>query len=253
MSRFPDYFSEHAERYAAHRPRYPPALAEALAELAPGRELAWDAGCGPGQLTGLLGSHFEHVVGTDASPDQLAGAEARAGVSYLCALAEDAPIAGSVADLVTVAQAAHWFDLERFYREVCRVARAGAALALVTYDRPRVSDEVDRVVDPFHDRVLEGHWSPRRRHVDARYATLAFPFEEVSVPELAMEERRTAAGFLAYVETWSGVRAFERAGGRERLDRFRDEVLEAWGGPDRERTVRWPLTVRAGRVDAPDA
>lgn len=248
MSRFPDYFSDAAERYAAHRPGYPAELAEALAGLAPGRRLAWDAGCGPGRLTELLAAHFGRVVGSDASPDQLAGAAPEEGVSYVCALAEEAPLARGVADLVAAAQAAHWFDLDGFYREVRRVARPGAALALVTYDRPRVSGAVDRLVDRFHDEVLEGHWSPRRRHVDARYATLDFPFGTLPSPELVMEERWTADAFLAYVETWSGNRAYVRAEGRDAVDRFRDAVADAWDDPGGERTVTWPLTVRAGRV-----
>lgn len=251
MRRFPDHFSGHADRYAAHRPRYPTGLGAALAGLVGRHGRAWDAGCGPGRLTALLAPHFGHVVGTDASPEQLAGAEREEGTSYVCALAEAAPLTAGSIDLVTAAQAAHWFDVEGFYDEVRRVARGGAALALVTYDRPRVSEAVDRVVDRFHDEVLEGHWSDRRRHVDARYATLPFPFEPLDVEVADLEERWPAEAFLAYVETWSGTKAFERTRGRERIDRFRDELVRAWADPGRERTVTWPLTVRAGRVDGP--
>lgn len=249
MSRFTDLFSGHAESYAVHRPRYPTRLGTALATLVERHERAWDAGCGPGRLTALLAPHFGHVVGTDASPEQLAGAEPAEGSSWACALAEAVPLAAGSFDLVTAAQAAHWFDLEDFYGEVRRVARIGTVLALVTYDRPRVSEAVDRVVDRFHDEVLEGHWSDRRRHVDARYATLPFPFEPLDVEVADMEERWPAEAFLAYVETWSGTKAYERAGGPERIDRFRDELVRAWSDPDRERTVTWALTVRAGRVD----
>lgn len=247
-SHFRDHFSGHAESYAAHRPGYPPELAEALAGLAFRGRLAWDVGCGPGRLTVHLAGRFRLVLGTDASRRQLAEADPAPGVRYVRALAEEAPIASGAADLITAAQAAHWFEIERFYEEARRVAAPEASLALVTYDRPRVVEEVDGLLDRFHDMVLEGHWSPRRRHVDSRYSTLPFPFEEVPVAVPDIREEWTASPFLAYVETWSGTRALEAAGGRERIDRFREGLVSAWGGADRTRAVRWPLTVRAGRV-----
>lgn len=248
MSRFRDHFSGHAERYAAQRPGYPPELAETLAGLAPRRRVAWDAGCGPGRLTVHLAGRFRLVVGTDASRRQLEEAEPAPGVRYARALAEEAPIASGAADLITAAQAAHWFEIDDFYEEVRRIAAPEAALALVTYDRPRVDEEVDGLVDRFHDVALEGHWSPRRHHVDSRYATLPFPFEEVEVAIPPIRENWSASRFLAYVETWSGTRALAAAGERDRIEQFRQGLVNAWGGAARTRTVRWPLTVRAGWV-----
>lgn len=254
MADFPDHFSDRAGRYAEHRPTYPPALAAALTELAPGRGLAWDAGCGPGRLTRRLAPHFRRVVGTDASRAQLVGArrlspqpEGRR-VAYFCALAERAPIASGTVDLVTAAQAAHWFDLELFYREVRRVADRGARVALVTYGPPTVGPAVDPVLDRFHDGVLADHWPPQSRYVAARYRNLPFPFEELEAPELILEERWSAADLLGYVGTWSGTRALEREEGSGALEAFTFDLLEAWGAPERVRSVRWPLTVRAGVV-----
>ena len=253
MRRFPDHFSDRSDRYDEHRPTYPPEVAEALAGLVSRRDLAWDVGCGPGRLTTLLATHFVTVVGTDASRAQLEGAAGGAGrVAYACALAEEAPLADGTVDLVTAAQAAHWFDIDRFYGEVRRVARDGAAVTLVSYGPPEVGEEVDPVIDRYRYGVLADHWPAESRHVKERYATLPFPFEELSTPELVLEERWTAADFLGYAATWSGTRALERAGGAERFERFAEALTEAWGGPDRDRAVRWPLTVRAGRVGRPE-
>lgn len=248
MSLFRDHFSGHAKSYSAHRPGYPPELAEALAGLASHRRLAWDAGCGPGKLTVHLAGRFRLVLGTDASRRQLMEAVPAPGVRYARALAEEAPIASGAVDLIVAAQAAHWFEIERFYEEARRVAAPGAALALVTYDRPRVDGEVDELVDRFHDVELEGYWSSRRRHVDSRYGTLPFPFEEIPVSVPAIREEWTASRFLAYVETWSGTRALEAADGRTRIERFRQGLVSAWGEDDRTRVVRWPLVVRAARL-----
>lgn len=258
MSRFPDHFSDRAERYAAHRPSYPSELGAALADLAPSGGLAWDAGCGPGRLTALLAAHFPRVVGTDASREQLPGRgvlpgdrEVTGRPVYVRALAEEAPLASDTTDLITAAQAAHWFDLPRFYDEVRRVARPRGVLGLVTYGPPTIGEGVDPVLDRYRYDVLAEHWPSRSRHVRERYSSLPFPFEEVPTRQLDLEERWTAADFLGYAGTWSGTRALERARGREPFERFAEGLVEAWGGTECVRTVRWPLTVKAGRVGEP--
>lgn len=258
MSRFPDHFSDRAERYAAHRPSYPSELAAVLAALAPAGGLAWDAGCGPGRLTALLAAHFRRVIGTDASPAQLPGSgdlpadiEGTGRPAYACALAEEAPIASGTADLVTAAQAAHWFELARFYDEVRRVARPRGVLGLVTYGPPTIEEGVDRVLDRYRYGVLTEHWPAQSRHVKERYASVPFPFEELPTPVLDLEERWTAVDFLGYAATWSGTRALEHAEGREPFERFTEALAEAWGGTECVRTVRWPLTVKAGRAGEP--
>jgi len=107
---FPDHFSTVAKRYAAYRPHYPQALADALAALAPHHDLAWDAGCGNGQLSVLLAERFTHVIATEPSQTQLDAATAHPRIDYRCAKAEDAVLAESSVDLAVAAQAAHWFD-----------------------------------------------------------------------------------------------------------------------------------------------
>jgi len=61
-SGFHDHFSQVAAGYAVHRPTYPAAVAALLAELAPRRDLAWDNGCGSGQLSVLLAGRFARVI-----------------------------------------------------------------------------------------------------------------------------------------------------------------------------------------------
>ena len=72
MSNAPgNHFSTGSAEYAAHRPRYPLALASELARISPGHTLALDCACGTGQLSTLLARHFDAVVATDASPSQI--------------------------------------------------------------------------------------------------------------------------------------------------------------------------------------
>lgn len=245
---FRDHFSDRAAGYAAHRPTYPPALVDFLAGVSPGRELAWDCGCGSGQLTVLLAGRFERVIGLDASAEQLARATPHPRVEYRCARAESSGLADAAVDLAVAAQAAHWFDLAAYYAEVRRVVRPGGVVALVTYGRLSVVDDVDAVVDRFYSEVLGPYWPPERRHVEDGYRSLPFPFEEIEAPRLEMCQEWTLGRLIGYVETWSAVRALEAAEGCAAVEAFRRELARAWGRAGVVRPVRWPLSLRVGRV-----
>jgi SAM-dependent methyltransferase len=247
---FKDHFSGHASAYAAHRPVYPAALADYLASIAPSRGAAWDCGCGSGQLTTLLAERFERVTGTDASAQQIANAVPHPRVTYRCAPAEDSGLPPASMDLVVVAQAAHWFDMARFNAEVRRVARPGAAAALVAYGVQRIAPDIDAVIGPFHGPTLDPYWPPERRHVENGYRSLDFPFAPLPAPELEIALDWSAAQFLAYIETWSAVRRLEQARGRADIEAFSGALREVWGDAGRVRTVRWPLVIRAGVVPA---
>lgn len=247
---FKDHFSGHARAYAAHRPVYPAALADWLAAIAPARVAAWDCGCGSGQLTALLAERFERVIGTDASQEQVHNATPHPRIEYRCAPAEDSGLPAASFDLVVAAQAAHWFDMPRFNAEAQRVARPGAAVVLVAYEVQRISTLIDPVVQRFYGGALDDYWPPERRHVENGYATLEFPFEPRSTPQLEIALDWTCDEFLAYVDTWSAARRLEKAHGRGDYERFASELRGVWGDPAVLRTVRWPLAIRAGQVSA---
>ncbi len=243
---FKDHFSERAATYAAARPTYPPELADFLASIAPRRGLAWDCGCGSGQLSVLLGDRLEQVVGTDASAEQIANATPHPRVRYATAPAEASGLAAGSVDIVVAAQAAHWFDLPRFYAEVKRVARPKAAIALIGYGVLQVEPDLDRVVNPFYWEVVGPYWPPERRLVEQGYRTLEFPFREIEAPPMAITVEWTVDDFLAYVETWSAVGAAERAVGRAPIDEFGCKLRAVWAEGRASRTVRWPLSLRVG-------
>src|SRR5262245_26273424 len=138
---FKDHFSTQAGEYMLYRPRYPRALFEFLASIAPARDRAWDCGTGNGQAATALAEFFAEVVATDPSASQLVHARRHPKVRYLEAAAEQCPLADESVDLVTVAQAVHWFDLTKFYAEVRRVGRAGGVLAVWSYGLAKISPE----------------------------------------------------------------------------------------------------------------
>lgn len=246
---FKDYFSEHSAAYATHRPSYPTALVDLVADVAGTRELAWDAGCGSGQMSVPLAARFEHVVATDASAEQIARATRHARVEYHTTPAEASGLTDGIVDLAVAAQAAHWFSLPAYYDEVRRVARPGAAIALVTYGLTSIDDDIDSVVDHFYSDVLAPYWSPERRHVEDGYRSLPFPFAEIATPTLELTADWSMADLFGYVATWSAVRALERAQGRSAVDAFCRDLERAWGPADEVRRVRWPLALRLGRIE----
>lgn len=244
-----NWFDQGGGAYARFRPEYPPELAAFLAAAAPARGLAVDAGCGNGQLTLLLAPCFERVVGIDPSADQIANAARDPRIDYRCAPAERMPIADASADLVTAAQAAHWFDLPAFYREVQRIGRPGAVLALISYGVLRMDAALDARFQDFYRDEIGPYWPPQRRLVDTGYATIDFPFAEVAPPALELRCDWSLPQFLGYLTTWSAVRSAREAGHEALLAAFAQDLSAAWGDPDTKRTVRWPLNMRIGRVE----
>jgi SAM-dependent methyltransferase len=247
-SGFKDHFSDVAAAYAAHRPSYPAALADFLARLAPAPNLAWDAGCGSGQLSLLLADRFRRVVATDASAEQIAHARSHPKIEYRCAPAEASGLPDGVVDLATAAQAAHWFDLAAYYAEVRRVARKGGILALASYGVVTVEARLDAIIRPFYRDVLRAHWPPERRHVDEGYRSLPFPFEELAAPAFELRVDWRLADLVGYVGTWSAVWALERVEGPGPFAAFRGALADAWGPAETVRVVSWPLALRVGRV-----
>lgn len=245
-SGFKDHFSGVAAGYAAFRPRYPAALAAWLAVKAPARDLAWDAGCGSGQLSRLLADRFARVRATDASAEQIAAAEPDPRIDYATAPADRSGLAPASADLVTVAQAAHWFDLPAFYAEVERVARPGGLVALIAYGALSIDLHLDPLILGFHRGTLGDWWPPERRLVEDGYRGLDFPFREIVPPALAIETDWSLPELLGYIATWSAVKRLREAGGEAALTRFTQALAERWGDPALKRHVRFPLALRVG-------
>ncbi|MFI5208824.1 MAG: class I SAM-dependent methyltransferase [Gemmatimonadales bacterium] len=247
MSAFADHFSGQAGAYAAHRPSYPPGLIQQLASLCAGRALAWDAGTGSGQAAVLLGEHFQRVLATDASAEQIRHAQAHPRVEYRVARAEHSALPDQSADLVTVAQALHWFDLPQFYAEVRRVLRPGGIVAAWCYGNPTIDPEVDPVVERFYTERVGRYWSRERRHVEAGYRDLPFPFEELPAADWALEAKLTREEFLGYVATWSAVAAARKAEDVDPILDFGRDLMDAWPEGSRRRVIRWPVSLRIGR------
>jgi SAM-dependent methyltransferase len=248
MSAFKDHFSANAGGYAIHRPHYPAELFAWLAEHCPRHDAAWDCATGNGQAAQGLAEHFRRVIATDASAEQIAQARPNAGVEYRVAPAEASGLDAASVDLVTVAQAAHWFDLPAFYAEARRVLRPGGAIALWGYERLELEPEVSRVVGHFYHRDLAGFWPPERHHVETAYRELPFPFAEESPGCFAMSARWHLYDLLGYLSTWSAVKNYRQARGQDPIPALGERLAGVWGSPDTRKDIKWPIFLRLGRV-----
>jgi SAM-dependent methyltransferase len=243
---FKDHFSAQAADYAKFRPGYPRELFDYLASIAPGRQLAWDCGTGNGQAAVALASVFDRVIATDASEKQITNAEPHERVEYRVAPAEDSGIESEILDLIVVAQALHWFDLERFYAEARRVLKVNGVLAASAYNLLHIEPTIDEVVNRYYYEVVGPFWPPERKLIE-QFANLPFPFHKIDPPKFEMTAQWSLEHLLGYLRTWSSTQRFIAAKGTDPLDQITNDFRRAWGKPQQTRSVSWPLVVRIGR------
>lgn len=244
-----NWFDQGGGAYARFRPDYPDELSRFLADVSPAQNLALDVGCGTGQLTRQIAEHFGAVIGIDSSADQIAHALPQNGVEYHCGPAENLPVKNSCVDLVTVAQAAHWFDRPAFYRECRRVTVSDALVALISYGVLRIASEpLQERFGRFYWDEIGSYWPPERKLVDSGYADIDFPFAKVDAPAMRIERAWGLDEFLGYIATWSAVRQANAAGRADILDAFGHEISALWGDPDGKQAVSWPINMRLGRT-----
>ncbi|MEF2278580.1 methyltransferase domain-containing protein [Deinococcus sp. YIM 134068] len=117
-----------AARYAAGRPFFHPLFMERLRPLLTGRELGADVACGTGLSSVALAGVVEQVLAFDTSEAMLAHAAPHPRVTYARAPAEALPIPDHALDVLTVAQAFHWFDRAAFLGEARRTLRPNGVL-----------------------------------------------------------------------------------------------------------------------------
>jgi SAM-dependent methyltransferase len=244
---FADHFSSVAARYATYRPHYPRELVALLADRCAQQAVAWDAGCGNGQLSVALADRFAQVIATDPSQAQLDAAERHPRVDYRRASAEVSGLAPASVDLAVAAQAAHWFDLPAYVAEVARVARPGALAALASYGVPELPGDANAVFGDFYHRVVGPFWPPERVHVENHYRDLRWPWPAVAAPELAMTASWTREELCGYITTFSATARLVAQQGTAELDAFTARLAAVW--PEAApREIRWPLTLVLARV-----
>lgn len=247
MTTFKDLFSIQATDYAKFRPRYPDALFTYLASLTPAHESAWDCGTGNGQAAVELAKFYDKVIATDPSEKQLASAEKNPKVTYTQGSAEKTPFQEHSMDLVTVAQAFHWFKHEEFFAEVRRVLKPSGVVAIWSYNLCEITPEIDRVVHVLYADILGPYWEKERKLVEEGYKNCIFPVNALTPPRFEMTAEWGFEHLIGYLGTWSSLQTFIKKNGVNPLEDLAPRLQQAWAGA-KTHTVRWELSLRVGRV-----
>ena len=166
-------------------------------------------------------------------------------IAYSVQPAERTRFADASFDAVCVAQALHWFDVERFYAEVKRVLRPQGVILVTGYGWSSVSRDFDRALRRVVIEEVKSLWPPQNALLVNGYRDLPFPFEPVEFPKAAIEVEWTFDQTIDYVGTWSATRRKLEADPGF-LDREREALRDAWGS-EATRTVTMPLVVLCGR------
>ena len=241
-----DNFSTQAKLYAQFRPTYPQTLYNYVLAYTQGRKVAWDCATGNGQVAEVLATHFEQVKATDISQKQLDQAKPSANIEYLISSAEQTPFADDSFDLITVGQALHWFDFERFNAEVKRVAKSGAVLAVWGYELLNISEEIDAAIVHFYKNIVGSYWDDERLHIENHYASVPFPYEDIRFEVFTQTYTWGIEELAGYLSTWSSVQKFIKQNGYNPVNQFIEGILPLW--EEKEMTVKFPVFLKMGRV-----
>lgn len=244
---FKDYFSVKAESYSKFRPVYPAALFRFLSSITPGHDLAWDCATGSGQAALGSANYFHKVIATDASEQQIENAIRHEKISYSIASAHSTTIQTGSIDLITVAQALHWFEFDRFYTEAERVLKPNGIIAVWTYSLPTISPAIDPIIKYFYVNVVGEFWPPERKFVENSYENIPFPFHKLPSPSFRMSAEWTIGQLVGYIGTWSAVKRYRDNKGSDPVESIQKELTKLCDNRSAVMKVDWPLSIMIGR------
>lgn len=242
-----NYFSSASDAYKKFRPTYPKQLYEYLASLSPASHFVCDCGCGNGQASVQLAELFDSVLASDISAEQIAEAQQRENIRYIVSPGETINADDASVDLVTIAQAIHWFDHSRFFQEVDRVLKPGGILAAWGYQLMYSDTPLDAVVERFHSDIVGPFWPKGREFLDEGYSKISFPYPRLETPRFKMQCHWQFKELIGYLNTWSAVKAYEQQNNVNPLTLVEEELQNAWGDKNQQRQIYWPLILYVGK------
>lgn len=242
--KFKDHFSENSEEYNTFRPTYPKALFAYLASQTKQHQKAWDCATGTGQSAVVLSEYYSTVIATDASATQINNAKIMQGVSYQVATAENSGIEDNSIDLITVAQAFHWFNIEAFKKEANRVLKNNGIVSIWTYNLLSVQKEIDDQILYLYSTILDDYWPPERTMVEDGYKSIQLPFKQIVSPSFNMSAEWDLYQLIGYLNTWSATKKYQAKNGTNPVEDVYDKIADTWGDPSKKLSVTWPMSIR---------
>ena len=243
-----DLFSKQSDLYARYRPTYPKELYEYILSFVKEKNTAWDCATGNGQAAVVLADLFKKVIATDISAAQIEKAIIKENIEYLVCPAESTPFKENTFDLVTVAQAYHWIKWDEFKKEVTRVCKAGAIIAIWTYNRNTIGNkQIDEAVYNFYENVTKRYWDYERKYVDERYSTVEFDYDLLPAKNFETILNWKREDFIGYISSWSAIQKFIKINGHSPIPIFEEEINKLWAEGEVKNVV-FPIYLKLGRV-----
>ena len=207
--------------------------------------MAWDCGTGNGQIAVELARHFQTVFATDISQNQIHHAVQKKNITYKVEPAEHTSFADAMFDLVTVGQAIHWFDFERFYAEVDRTLKPRGIFAVTGYPLLTIDKQTDSIIQHFYEDIVGAYWDDERKYLDEHYRTIPFPYKEIAAPKFSAVYEWSLEQFIGYLHTWSAVQHYKERNGTNPVDTILNDLKTCWNGT-RTKTATFPILLRIG-------
>lgn len=243
------HFADQPKNYLRFRPTYPDQLFNYLSSLIKVHDRAWDAGTGNGQVASNLANYFHEVIATDISQEQLDIAIKKPNIHYICCSSEDTNLSDHSIDLITVSQALHWFELDKFYREVKRVGKSDGIISAWCYTLGSINVTIDPIIQKLYRDILgDKYWPKERLYIEEEYKTIPFPFKQINSPQFQVQKKFNFEEFISYLNTWSAVKEYSKRNQNNPIDLIFSDLKTAWGNPQHENIMYWPLHLLVGYI-----
>jgi SAM-dependent methyltransferase len=243
-----DMFGGHAKLYAQARPTYQQEMYAYITDLCENTDAVWDCATGTGQAALPLSEIFTKVCATDINEKQISEAESRNNIAYSVASAENTEFADESFDLVTVAQALHWFDYDKFWPEVDRVLKPNGVFVAWGYDWTKIDFDVDFQIEENLFNLLTNYWNPKAKILWGGYKPekVSFPYELIETPSFTIDLHWSIDQLFQYFLSWSSTQAYIKDNGTRLIDHAKEQVRKVWGHPNETKLIQWPIHMLVG-------
>ena len=243
-----DLFSKHSDLYARYRPTYPKELYDYILSFVKEKNIAWDCATGNGQAAVVLADHFKNVIATDISAAQIEKAIAKENIDYLVCPAESTPFEENTFDLVTVAQAYHWIKWDEFKKEVTRVSKPDAVIAVwMYYHHTTGDDKIDKTVRDFYENVTKPYWDYERKFVEEKYAAVEFDYELLPGKPFDSILSWQREDLIGYISSWSAIQKYIKINDNSPIQIIEEEIKRLWAEGEVKKVV-FPIYIKLGII-----
>ncbi|MCK0145080.1 class I SAM-dependent methyltransferase [Arenibacter sp. F26102] len=246
MKKALDRFSQQSKNYKDYRPTYPEGMFKYIYSFCNTRNTCWDCGTGNGQVAAVLSNSFKQVFATDISQQQINNAILKPNIHYSVQRAEKTIFPDHYFDLITVAQAVHWFDLPSFNKEVNRVLKPNGIIAIWGYGLLKINPEIDAIINHFYQHIIGAYWDKERDYIDQSYSSIPFNFNEVVIEKtFKIETQWTIDQLQGYFNSWSSVQNYkDKNKGDSPVEQLIMDIAPKWNTGHQQ--ITFPIFIRIG-------